>query len=45
MKLEIQKYFVIQLLIRYWQFMDSIYCDGLKCDTLSVVIVGDVLVA
>ena len=41
---KIQNYFIIQLLIRYWQFIDEIYCDGLNCNPLSVVNFGDFLV-
>ena len=44
LKLKIQNYFVNQFHIRYLQPVDE-FCDGLKCNTPSIVILGDFLVA
>ena len=45
MKLKIKSYFEIQLQMRYSQILDEICCDELKCNTRSVLIFGDFLVA
>ena len=45
LKLKIKNYFEIQLETRYWQFVDEICCDGLKCNTQSILIFGDFMVA
>ena len=44
-KLKIQNDFVTQSQTRYWKFVHESFCDGLKCNALSVVIFGDFLVA
>ena len=44
-KLKIWHSFVIWLPIRYWQSNNKICCDGLKCNTLNVVIFEEFLVA
>ena len=30
-----KNYFVVWLWIRYWQFVNEFFCDGLKCNTLG----------